>query len=171
MLRKFTGENLENLKDKRVGIVGTGATAIQATPYLAEASKELFVFQRTPSSVDIRGNRPTPADFASQMTPGWQLKWMKNFQDLAIGEPTDGDQTDDGWCWASKFMAAAAVAGPMDKMGERLALANDAWQERLRQRVDLIVKDKETAEKLKPWCTLDLGHFGEPGVWKLTVIS
>ena len=40
--------NLHKLRDKRVGIIGTGATAVQIVPHLAEWSKELYVFQRDP---------------------------------------------------------------------------------------------------------------------------
>ena len=109
--------------------------------------------ERTPSSVDIRGNRPTDPSWYKSLTKGWQLRRMKQFQDLCIGQPVDGDDTDDGWTWASKFTGKCAMAGPMEpeKIQERLGYANDAWQERLRARVDRIVKDKETAEKLKPY--------------------
>ena len=52
-------------------IVGTGATAVQCIPHLAQACGELYVFQRTPSSVDVRDNRPTDPDwFAEIATPG-----------------------------------------------------------------------------------------------------
>jgi cation diffusion facilitator CzcD-associated flavoprotein CzcO len=50
---------LTGLEGKRVGIIGTGATAIQAVPKLAKYAKELYVFQRTPSAVSWRGQRPT----------------------------------------------------------------------------------------------------------------
>ena len=51
--------NLTNLRDKRVGIIGTGATAVQCIPHLGEWAKELYVFQRTPSSIDLRNNAKT----------------------------------------------------------------------------------------------------------------
>jgi len=107
--------------------------------------------ERTPSSVDIRGNRKTDMAWAKSLEKGWQLKRMKQFNNICVNEPADGDDTNDGWTWASHFMMKAAMAGPPETMAERLSLANDAWQERLRARVDSIVKDKETAEKLKPW--------------------
>ena len=37
-----------DLKDKRVGIIGTGATAVQTIPELAKIVRELYIFQRTP---------------------------------------------------------------------------------------------------------------------------
>ena len=63
--------NLDRLGDKRVGIIGTGATAVQCVPHLGETAKELYVFQRTPSSIDVRGNKPTDPDWAKSLTPGW----------------------------------------------------------------------------------------------------
>src|SRR5579872_2020733 len=68
----YTGENLENLSDKVVGIIGTGASAVQAIPRLAAAAKHLYVFQRTPSGIDIRGDRPTDPEWQARLKPGWQ---------------------------------------------------------------------------------------------------
>ena len=47
---------LHKLADKRVALVGTGATGVQLVPHLGRDAKQLYVFQRTPSSVDERGN-------------------------------------------------------------------------------------------------------------------
>ena len=77
--------NLTNLKDKRVGIIGTGATAVQCIPHLGEWAKELYVFQRTPSSIDVRNNRATDADWAANLKPGWQQERMDNFNILVSG--------------------------------------------------------------------------------------
>ena len=52
------GAPLTGLADMRVAIIGTGATSVQAVPHLARAAKQLLVVQRTPSSVDVRGNAP-----------------------------------------------------------------------------------------------------------------
>src|SRR6476469_6409342 len=72
------GAPLTKLADKRVAIIGTGATAVQAVPHLARAAKELLVFQRTPSSVDVRNNAPLERDwFDSVAEPGWQKKWQE----------------------------------------------------------------------------------------------
>src|SRR5690606_1416219 len=48
---------LDRLADKKVAIVGTGATAIQVVPYLGRYAGQLYAIQRTPSSVDLRANR------------------------------------------------------------------------------------------------------------------
>lgn len=71
---------LEKLKDKRVGIVGTGATAIQIVPHLAASAAQTVVFQRTPSSIDVRGNRPTDLQWVSTLDKGWQKSRMDNLQ-------------------------------------------------------------------------------------------
>ncbi|MFN6118656.1 MAG: flavin-containing monooxygenase, partial [Actinomycetes bacterium] len=82
---------LVNLADKRVGIIGTGATAVQCVPHLGEHAKELYVFQRTPSSIDVRANRPTDREWVSSLEPGWQRRRMENFNNLVSGvyEPED----------------------------------------------------------------------------------
>ena len=80
------GAPMEHLADKRVGIIGTGATAVQCIPHLARACQELYVFQRTPSSVDVRDNRPIDPDwFAGIATPGWQQRWLENFTQIQTG--------------------------------------------------------------------------------------
>ena len=88
---------LSNLADKVVGIMGTGASAIQCIPALAESAKELVVFQRTPSAVGVRGNRLTGEDVLSTVRPGWQWERMVNFQSAIAGLPVERDMVDDGW--------------------------------------------------------------------------
>src|SRR5918994_3785490 len=83
--------NLHKLKDKVVGIIGTGATAVQCIPHLGESAKHLYVFQRTPSSVDVRNNRETDMAWAATLEPGWQKRRMENFNILVSG----GDQDED----------------------------------------------------------------------------
>src|SRR5215472_281831 len=93
------GEPMDRLADKRVAIIGTGATAVQCVPQLAAAAQELFVFQRTPSSVDIRDNQPIdPGWFAGLATPGWQQRWLENFVDnMSAAELPAEDLVCDGW--------------------------------------------------------------------------
>ena len=89
--------NLTGLRGKRVGIIGTGATAVQCVPHLAETAEHLYVFQRTPSSVDERGNRPTDGDWAKSLEPGWQRRRMQNFNILVTGGQQEEDLVSDGW--------------------------------------------------------------------------
>ncbi|MEB3071405.1 flavin-containing monooxygenase [[Mycobacterium] vasticus] len=142
----YTGANLEHLADKRVGIVGTGATAIQCVPRLAGAAGQLYVFQRTPSTVDVRGNRPTDAAWAAGLEPGWQQRRMENFQILTAGGSADEDLVDDAWTSLTKKMPIVNEGGP-----NAAEMADFAKMEEIRGRVDALVDDPATAEALKPW--------------------
>ena len=89
--------SLNKLKDKKVAIIGTGATAVQCIPHLAETSKELFVFQRTPSSIDIRGNQDTDINWIKGLDPGWHKERRDNFNILVSGGHQEKDLVNDGW--------------------------------------------------------------------------
>ena len=58
------GEPLTDLADKGVALIGNGASGIQCVPPLAESAKHVYLFQRTPSAIGERGNRPTDPSFA-----------------------------------------------------------------------------------------------------------
>jgi len=144
--------NLERLHDKRVGIIGTGATAVQVVPYLAAAAEHLYVFQRTPSSIDVRGNRPTDPDWAASLEPGWQRTRMANFTTLTSGGLTDVDLVMDGWTdIIGKFVAMLREGKGAQGVGGVLELADFEKMEQIRARVDAVVQDPVTAEALKPW--------------------
>ena len=89
--------DLDKLHDKRVAVIGTGATAIQSVPFVGETAEQLYVFQRTPSSVDVRGNAPTDPAWAKELKPGWHRERMENFNALVSGVPQAEDLVDDGW--------------------------------------------------------------------------
>ena len=174
------GAPLDKLKDKRVAIIGTGATAVQVVPHLARSAKALYVFQRTPSSIDVRDNRPIdPEWFASIATPGWQQRWMENFtqNQAGIGMAPE-DLVQDGWTDLAKRIRTRILQLPPDQRNPMgmLAAYEDADHEKMeeiRQRAEKVVKDRETAEKLKAWyrqlckrpCFHDqyLQAFNEPG--------
>jgi cyclohexanone monooxygenase len=148
--------NLSKLHDKRVGIIGTGATAIQCIPHLGEAARHLYVFQRTPSSIDVRDNRPTDPRWARSLAPGWQQRRMDNFNTLVSGGHQDEDMVGDGW--TEIFRTLAGVMPKPDSPGiskEEMALATEMADfrkmEKIRARVDAIVRDPATAEALKPY--------------------
>ncbi|AXE64486.1 monooxygenase [Hyphomonas sp. CACIAM 19H1] len=147
---------LTKLKDKVVGIIGTGATAVQCVPHLAEGAKHLYVFQRTPSSIDMRNDRATDLDWAKSLQPGWQRRRMENFNTLVSGGYEPEDLVQDGWTDIIRNILFIASSG--DKKGlspERLAelaeLADFKKMEQVRARVDEVIKDPEIAAKLKPW--------------------
>lgn len=151
----YTGANLEHLADKRVGIIGTGATAIQCVPHLARAARRLYVFQRTPSSVDVRANRATDAQWASTLRPGWQRQRIENFQILTAGGQAEEDLVADAWTSITRKLPVMrhdgdGVVDPAQR-GRDIEIADFAKMEEIRARVDEIVTDRDTAEALKPW--------------------
>ena len=173
------GAPLEKLKDKRVAIIGTGATSVQCVPHLARACRELYVIQRTPSSVDVRANAPIDPDwFSGIATPGWQQRWLENFTENQAGGSAPEDLVKDGWTDLSRRIRAKIMDLPRDQMTPQAMLAayedsDFEKMEEIRARTNAIVKDKETADKLKAWyrqlckrpCFHDayLQAFNEPG--------
>jgi cation diffusion facilitator CzcD-associated flavoprotein CzcO len=151
------GAPMDKLADKRVGVIGTGATAVQCVPRLARACRELYVFQRTPSSVDTRGNHPIdPEWFASVATPGWQQRWLENFTANQAGGDADEDLVMDGWTDIARRIKARVAALPPDQrdLGALLAAVEDSdfeKMEEIRARADAIVGDPVTAGHLKAW--------------------
>jgi cation diffusion facilitator CzcD-associated flavoprotein CzcO len=151
---------LTGLADKRVGIIGTGATAVQCVPHLGASAQELFVFQRTPSSVDVRNNRETPPDFADSMEPGWQYRRMENFNRLVTGADEEVDLVHDGWTDIFRNLTGIAAKTAAQKLGRRLTSAEKARlmemadykkMESIRRRAEETIHDPETAERIKPW--------------------
>ncbi|HLI44791.1 MAG TPA: NAD(P)/FAD-dependent oxidoreductase [Acidimicrobiales bacterium] len=152
-----SGAVMDRLADKRVAIIGTGATAVQCVPHLARACKELYVFQRTPSSVDVRDNRPTdPEWFAEIATPGWQQRWLENFASNQTGGIEEEDLVQDGWTELSRRVRAKInELSPDDRTPEKMMAAYEdsdfEKMEQIRARVDEIVEDPATAQALKAW--------------------
>ncbi len=153
-----SGAAMDRLADKRVGIIGTGATSVQCVPHLARACGELYVFQRTPSSIDVRNNRPTDPDWFSTLEAGWQDKWLMNFTILQTGGFADEDLVMDGWTDISqrirdRLLANAEQGGGFgpDDMLKAYHDSDDEKMSEIRARVDEIVDDQATAELLKPW--------------------
>ncbi|MFL2702096.1 MAG: flavin-containing monooxygenase [Gammaproteobacteria bacterium] len=180
-----TSGNLSNLKDKRVAVIGTGATAIQCVPHLGAAAETLFVFQRTPSSVDVRNNQATDPEWISTQEPGWHNERRNNFETLLTGGSVKKDLVADGWTEAFRLLfgtlrskapskikmfswaATSVFSSEMYKSGFKeymtkkatdymdlanaMQMADYQKMEMVRARAEEIVKDKETAESLKPY--------------------
>jgi cyclohexanone monooxygenase len=147
---------LTGLADKRVGVIGTGATAVQCVPHLGQWAKSLHVFQRTPSSIDVRADRPTDPEWAKSLHPGWQRERVDNSTTVISGGAFDVDLVNDGWTdliggilLAARRAAAAGEA--VDHPEALIELADHQKMERVRARVDEIVQDGATAAALKPW--------------------
>ena len=150
-----TEGRLTNLAGKRVGIIGTGATAIQCVPHLAQSADELYVFQRTPSTVDERNNKPTDPAWAASLEPGWQRRRKENFTAIVFGVPQSEDLVNDRWTdvWGRLWSMPAHQADGVDP-AEVMQMADYMKMNEIRARIDSIVTDKSTAEALKPWYNL-----------------
>lgn len=177
---------LDKLADKRVAIVGTGASAIQIVPYLARYAKQVYVVQRTPSTVDVRPNPPTDPEWVKTLESGWQAARQENFHNGAIQgmRPGVSDQICDFWTELNRNIQArmAEMGWPelaLDRYYALREVEDHRIMARLRCRVDSIVDDKETAEALKPYynflCKRPLSHndfyatFNKPNVKLLDV--
>ena len=144
--------NLTNLADKKVAIIGTGATAIQCVPALGASAKELYVIQRTPSSVDARNNSETDPEWAAGLEPGWQALRQKRFGDAFLGGPIAPEFQDEGWTrMVRNLQALKEQAGdvPMQELANLAQLADFKTMEQIRGLVDESVEDPEVASKLK----------------------
>lgn len=173
------GAPLSKLADKRVAIIGTGATAVQCVPHLARDAKELLVFQRTPSSVDVRNNQPLERDwFEGVAEPGWQKKWQENFVGNLGGGFATEDLVQDGWTDLGHRIRKEILGLPPEQRtpANIMAAYEDADMQKMseiRQRAETVVKDPEAGQKLKAWyrqlckrpCFHDeyLQAYNEPG--------
>ncbi len=153
------GGAMLGLADKRVGIIGTGATAVQCVPPLGRDSGELFVFQRTSSAVDERNNEPIDPEWFRTLGPGWQREWLVNFATVQTGGFAEQDLVDDGWTELGRRIRDRWVEnhGGVPDHTDPVALtkayedSDDEKTEQIRRRVDTIVDDPATAELLKAW--------------------
>jgi cation diffusion facilitator CzcD-associated flavoprotein CzcO len=132
----YTGDDLSKLSDQVVGIIGTGASAVQAIPRLGRAAKELYVFQRTPSGIDFRNDRPTDPDWAASRRPGWQEARRMKAMRIREGDP--------------QTKAELAALSRDDKI-RRQENENIEYMMRIHRRIEEVIKDKATADALKPW--------------------
>jgi cyclohexanone monooxygenase len=147
---------LDRLAGKRIAVIGTGATAVQCVPHLGESAGHLYVFQRTPSGVDLRNNAQTDMEWAESLKPGWQRQRMKNFNALVSGVPQAEDLVNDGWTdLIGKMIRVFRESRRQDLSGkaikEIMETANFEKMNEIRARVDELVSDSDTAESLKPY--------------------
>ena len=150
---------LDRLADKRVAIIGTGASGIGAIPHLASSAQHLYVFQRTPSYIHERGSTLTDPEWVKTLKPGWRTERQRNFHNAAFAffSPGEPDLVCDGWTEVARNVAAHlnATNGWAELTVEKLLDMKESEDyramERVRRRVDEVVEDLETAEKLKPY--------------------
>jgi cyclohexanone monooxygenase len=148
--------NLTGLAGKRVGIIGTGATAVQCVPHVGAAAEHLYVFQRTPSSIDVRANRPTDPEWAKTLEPGWHKHRMDNFNILVSGGFQDEDLVNDGWTDIIRnLLVMVRKDGDPDLspagLAKTMEMADFQKMEQIRARVESIIEEPGAAEALKPY--------------------
>jgi cyclohexanone monooxygenase len=149
--------DMSGLRDKRVAVVGTGATAIQAVPYVARDAKELIVVQRTPSVVGARNNRPTDPEWSAGLSEGWQTRRHLNYNSLISGHPQDVDLVADFFTYATEALTGQHLIDvprdtlPVEDQMMLAGIADMALMVDIHERIDREVENPETAEALKPW--------------------
>jgi cyclohexanone monooxygenase len=155
---QYTGgsatEPLQRLRDKRVAIIGTGATAVQCIPPLAQSAKHLYVFQRTPSSISPRNNSRTDPAWVAGLQPGWQRQRMASFTEVLAGNISTEDLVGDGWTVLTHAVREMLQAGVDTDPAVLLQRADLERMAQLRERVQQQVHDPATAAGLKPWYSL-----------------
>jgi cation diffusion facilitator CzcD-associated flavoprotein CzcO len=142
-------EPMDRLADKVVGIIGTGATAVQVVPQLARTAKEVYVFQRTPSAVGVRAQQKIDPEWFDSLPPGWQAERTRNFTEVVTGNKPDRDLVADGW--GKVLSEDTQREATSEEERARLEAVDFEIMEGFRRRVDEIVANPDTAEKLKPW--------------------
>ena len=144
-----------DLKDKRVGIIGTGATSVQAVPELAKIVKELYVFQRTPSSIDVRDQRETSVEEFEEWSkePGWAKARRARFARISEGRTAMKANDDYLAGRVPDFKERKQYSGEISpaELVQKQLDTNFRIMEQIRARVDAIVVDPVTAEALKPY--------------------
>ena len=143
---------------KRVGIVGTGATAVQAIPMIAQQAKHLTVFQRTPAfCVPARNGKVDPevwkarkADYAAinervrNSAFGYEMSFIPKSALAATPEERErafNEMWDQGGF-------AFWIANYEDMLFNQAA--NDVCAEFIKRKIRETVKDPLLAEKLTP---------------------
>ncbi|WP_298692829.1 NAD(P)/FAD-dependent oxidoreductase [uncultured Sphingomonas sp.] len=147
---------MTGLADKAVGIIGTGATAVQVIPHIAASARHLYVFQRTPSSIDAKDDGPLDPQAFADLEPGWQQRLWDNFTALTGGTYLEEDLVRDGWTsiMANICMLLARSAARGERVADPLALhqlADFMKMEAIRARVSDSVADAAVAAALQPW--------------------
>ncbi|KAF9869704.1 hypothetical protein CkaCkLH20_12747 [Colletotrichum karsti] len=152
---------LSKLHDKRVAFIGTGATCIQAAPHLGKWAKELYIYQRTPSAVAVRGQQDVDPDrFRAEVSSkkGWQKRRRENMAMFVEGNTPDENLVQDGWTTFPSY--AALVGGPaadgltdetLPQYIDKFHKLDYPRQEGIRARVKQTVKNTEVAASLTPW--------------------
>ena len=97
----------------------------------------------------IRGERPTDVEWFRSLQPGWQQERIVNFTQAVTGSQPEVDLVGDGW--TEVMWVDTQKMSESDEEAEALERTDFETMETIRRRVDQIVKDPDTAERLKPY--------------------
>ncbi len=162
-MEKFQGDSFHtarwdydvDLTGKRVGIIGTGATAIQVVPVIAKQVEHLYVFQRTPSTVDIRDQRETTEEEIEEWKnePGWAAARRKRFSQLYGRRAL---RANDGFLSGKEEKPKRRLLNTgkrlsVEEMVDAELQTSYKIMEQIRDRIDTIIEDPETAKAMKPY--------------------
>jgi len=144
-----------DLVGKRVGVIGTGASAVQVVPEIAKVVKELYIFQRTPSTIDVRDQRETAQDEidAWSKEPNWAKKRRERLAKISSGRTALKGNDDYLSGKVDDVKAPRTFTQELlpEELMEKQLNSNFRIMEQIRARVDAIVKDPKTAAALKPY--------------------
>jgi cyclohexanone monooxygenase len=141
----------------RVGVIGTGSSAIQAIPLIAQEAAELTVFQRTPNYMVPARNAPLTPDYQEAVKAdyaGMRARAKRTFPglDFTFNEASATEATVEER--AREFEARWAYGG-VSYMGAFADLlydreANEMAAEFVRSKIRETIDDPEVAELLSP---------------------
>lgn len=148
-----------DLLGRRIAVIGTGSSAIQAIPHIAEEAKHLTVFQRTPNfSVPAR-NKPLQADYVEGIKASYADFRARNRKAPAglganfVGNnqsALDATQEERDHHLAKRWeIGGFAFMGAFNDLGITKE-SNDIAAEFVRQRIKETINDPAVAEKLCP---------------------
>ena len=143
---------------QRVGVIGTGSSAIQSVPVIAEQARHLYVFQRTPNfSIPARNaeltaeereafrrNYPEIRRFAREEARNGIYAEMPDRGALDDGDNARRTKYEQRWAKGGLTFMLAYNNLILDKA------ANDTAADFVRDKIAEIVKDPETAKLLQP---------------------
>ena len=148
-----------NLTGKRVAVIGTGSSAIQSIPLIAEQAAHLTVFQRTPNFALPAHNGPAPADRMSLLRSD-RAAYREQARQSMAGVPYP-QQTVVSWQLSDaerrerfeRAWAAGDLVHVLTQLWADQAVdldGNKIVQDLIREKIRAAVKDPETAAALTP---------------------
>ncbi len=144
---------------QRVGVIGTGSSAIQSIPLIAEQASRLYVFQRTPTYSVPAHNQPLDPETVREIKAGYRAFRERNAQQpfgfgsrlarppegaLSLDEERREQVYEERWREGGLPFLATFADLMLDPA------ANETAAEFIRKKIRGIVRDPAVAERLLP---------------------